>query len=272
MLRRGVPIAIATIVKKEGSGPRDVGSKVLVTADGKVFGTLGGGSFERSLIAECLKAIAEGKPKTLKYSFTGRPVEGAIDTGLICGGVLEVFIDVLKPQQRVVVFGSGRVGKPLSDILSFLGFKVVVMDPNAELLREELYPYAEARVLTPVDEIEAKVKEVVRDGDVVLVTHGEVEIDYKAVKSALQANPKYVGLLGSRRKVAEFVKRLLAEGIPEDVIKSKFRGPIGVDIPADTPEEISISVAAEVLSIIKGGTNIKTLNIVSEVLTRLKSS
>ncbi len=272
MLKKGLPIAIATIVKKEGSGPRDVGSKILVTADGKVFGTLGGGSFERNLVSECLKAIAEGRPKTLKYSFTGRPVEGAIDTGLICGGVLEVFVDVLKPRQRIIVFGSGRVGKPLSDILNFLGFKVVIMDPNAELLREELYPYAEARILTPVDEIETKVKEVVKEGDIVLVTHGEVEIDYRVVKSALQMNPRYVGLLGSKRKVTEFVKRLLSEGIPENVIKSKFRGPIGIDIPADTPEEISIAVAAEILSLLKGSTNVKTLNIVTEVLSRLESS
>jgi len=270
-LSKGLKVAAVVVVKKEGSGPRDVGSKMLVSEGGEVYGTLGGGFFERHVVDEALKALAEGKPRVVKYSFTGRPVEGAVDTGLICGGVLEVFIDVLKPTQRVIIFGTGRVGKPLGDLLSFLGFKIVVADPNPDLVSNDLYPYATVRAHIPVEQIEERLPELVLEGDIAFITHGVVEVDYKALKTLLKTNVKLVGLLGSKRKVAEFVKRLLQEGIDKEVIKKKFRAPIGADIPADTPEEIAVSIATELITLLKGG-HIKSLNIVEELLNQLGDS
>ncbi|MEM0474435.1 MAG: XdhC family protein [Zestosphaera sp.] len=270
-LSKGLKVAAVVVVKKEGSGPRDVGSKMLVSEGGEVYGTLGGGFFERHVVEEALKALAEGKPRVVKYSFTGRPVEGAVDTGLICGGVLEVFIDVLKPTQRVIIFGTGRVGKPLGDLLSFLGFKIVVADPNPDLVSNDLYPYATVRAHIPVEQIEERLPELVLEGDIAFITHGVVEVDYKALKTLLKTNVKLVGLLGSKRKVAEFVKRLLQEGIDKEVIKKKFRAPIGADIPADTPEEIAVSIATELITLLKGG-HIKSLNIVEELLNQLGDS
>jgi xanthine dehydrogenase accessory factor len=269
-LSKGFKVAVAVVVRKEGSGPRDVGSKLLVCEGGEVYGTLGGGFFERHVVGEALKALAEGKPRIVRYSFTGRPIEGAVDTGLICGGVLEVFIDVLEPAQRVVIFGAGRVGKPLSDLLNFLGFKVVVADPNPELVSTDLYPYAVERAHIPVEQIEEKLPQLVMDGDVAFITHGEIEIDYKALKTLLKTNVKLVGLLGSKRKITEFVKRLLEEGVDKETIRRKFRGPIGIDIPADSPEEIAVSVAAELITLLKGG-QVKTLNVVEEVLNRFSA-
>ncbi|MEM0296484.1 MAG: XdhC/CoxI family protein [Zestosphaera sp.] len=263
---RGVSVAVATVVRKEGSGPRDVGSKILVSGDGGLYGTLGGGFFERHVVEEALKAIKEGRPRLVKYSFSGRPVEGAVDTGLICGGFLEVFIDVWTPVQRVLIFGTGRVGKPLGDLLNFLGFRVAVADPNPELVSSELYPYAEVRTHIPAEEVESKLPEVVRDGDVVYITHGEVEVDYKALKTALKTRAKLVGVLGSRNKIREFARRLISDGLERELVRAKFRGPLGIDIPADTPEEIAVAIAAELLAILKGG-SLKTLNIVDELLT-----
>lgn len=270
-LSKGLKVAAVVVVKKEGSGPRDVGSKMLVSEGGEVYGTLGGGFFERHVVEEALKALAEGKPRVVKYSFTGRPVEGAVDTGLICGGILEVFIDVLKPTQRVIIFGTGRVGKPLGDLLSFLGFKIVVADPNPDLVSNDLYPYAAVRAHIPIEQIEERLPELVLEGDIAFITHGVVEVDYKALKTLLKTNVKLVGLLGSKRKVAEFVKRLLQEGIDKEVIKKKFRAPIGADIPADTPEEIAVSIATELITLLKGG-HIKSLNIVEELLNQLGDS
>lgn len=264
-IRKGLKVAVATIVRKEGSGPRDVGSKILVSEDGEVYGTLGGGFFEKHIVGEALKVFKEGRPKLIRYSFSGRPVEGAVDTGLICGGFLEVFIEVWAPTQRVLVFGTGRVGKPLSDILNFLGFKVVIADPNPELVSSDLYPYAEARVCVPAEEIESRLPELIRDGDIVFVTHGEVETDYKALKTALKTGAKLVGVLGSKNKIREFARRLVSDGLEKELIRTKFRGPIGVDIAADTPEEIAVAVATELIAILKGGT-VRTLNIVDELL------
>lgn len=264
-LSKGLKVAIAVVVRKEGSGPRDVGSKILVCEGGEIYGTLGGGFFERHVVGEALKVLAEGKPRVIKYSFTGHPVEGAVDTGLICGGVLEVFIDVLKPTQRVIIFGTGRVGKPLGDLLNFLGFKIVVVDPNLELVSSDLYPYAVMRVHLPVEKIEERLPELVAEGDIAFITHGEVEVDYRALKTLIRTNVKLVGLLGSKRKVTEFVKRLLQDGIDKEVIRKKFRGPVGADIPTDTPEEIAVSIAAELITLLKGG-HVKSLNIVEEIL------
>ncbi len=270
-LSKGNKVAAAVVVRKEGSGPRDVGSKILVCESGEVYGTLGGGFFERHVVQEALKALAEGKPRIVRYSFTGRPIEGAVDTGLICGGILEVFIDVLKPTQRVVIFGTGRVGKPLGDLLNFLGFKIVVADPNAELVSSDSFPYAVMRVHIPVEQIEEKLPELIVEGDIAFITHGEIEIDYRVLKTLLRTGVKLVGLLGSKRKITEFVKRLLQEGVDEEVIRKKFRGPVGADIPADTPEEIAVSIAAELITLLKGG-YLKTLNIVEEVLNQLEAS
>ena len=267
-LSKGLKVAAAVVVKKEGSGPRDVGSKILVCENGEVHGTLGGGFFERHVVEEALKAINEGKPRIVRYSFTGHPIEGAVDTGLICGGILEVFIDVYKPTQRVLIFGTGRVGKPLGDLLNFLGFKIVVVDPNPELVSDELYPYAIVRAHIPVEQIKEKLPELVSEGDIAFITHGVVEIDYEALKTLLKTNVKLVGLLGSKRKVTEFVKKLLQEGVDKEIIRSKLRAPIGADIPADTPEEIAVSIAAELITLLKGG-HVKSLNIVENILNQL---
>lgn len=265
-LESGQSVAIATIVRKEGSGPRDVGAKIVVAEDGSVYGTLGGGFFEQHVIKTAMKALKEGKPVIQKYSFVGKPVKGAIDTGLICGGVLEVYVDVLKPSPRTIVFGVGRVGKPLADLLNFIGTRVYVADTSRDLVTEELFPYAEGRLYGSIDEVVNKlVSEVIKEGDIVFVTHGDPENDYAVTKAALTKPVRYVGLLGSRRKVAEFVKRLLKDGIrPEDIL-SKLRAPVGADIPAETPQEISVSIVAEFLSLIKGQ-EVKSLNTVPELL------
>jgi len=265
-LESGQSVAIATIVRKEGSGPRDVGAKIVVAEDGSVYGTLGGGFFEQHVIKTAMKALKEGKPVIQKYSFVGKPVKGAIDTGLICGGVLEVYVDVLKPSPRTIVFGVGRVGKPLADLLNFIGTRVYVADTSRDLVTGELFPYAEGRLYGSIDEVVNKlVSEVIKEGDIVFVTHGDPENDYAVTKAALTKPVRYVGLLGSRRKVAEFVKRLLKDGIrPEDIL-SKLRAPVGADIPAETPQEISVSIVAEFLSLIKGQ-EVKSLNTVPELL------
>ena len=267
-LEGGESVAIATIVRKEGSGPRDVGAKIVVAEDGSVYGTLGGGFFEQHVINAAMKALREGKPFIQRYSFVGKPIKGAVDTGLICGGVLEVYIDVLKPSPRAIVFGVGRVGKPLADLLNFIGVRVYVADTSKELVSEEIFPYAEGRLYGSVEEVVNKlIGEVVKEGDVVFVTHGDPENDYEVTKAALTRPVRYVGLLGSKRKVAEFIKRLVKEGVKSEDMLSKLRAPVGADIPAETPQEISVSIVAEFLSVVKGS-RIKSLNAVPDLLNK----
>ena len=269
-LREGRKVALCTIVNKVGSGPRDVGSKLIVLDDGTIHGTLGGGPFERLVIEAAKEAIKQGKPKMLKYSFTGQKMEDAIDTGLICGGVITVYIDILKPVPRFVIFGTGKVGKPLADLANMLGYKVIVADPNKELVTREMYPYAEELISGEIDEIANKLRNLINKNDIVMITHGEIETDYYMVKKLIDTDTNYIGLLGSKRKVVEFAKRLKNEGIPEELIANKLVAPIGIDIGAETPEEIAVSVMAEIISIMRGGT-LRRLNIIKEFIEKTKS-
>jgi len=264
VLKSGKAVALVTIVEKVGSGPRGVGAKMAVTEDGEVIGTVGGGSFERMVVNEALKRIREGKPGIVKYSFVGKEVEGAIDTGLICGGTVSVFIDIIKPRIKVLVFGAGKIGKPLAHLLDMVGFRVVVADPDPKLVGREDYPFAEELIGGGLRDIISKLKNIVSEKDIVLVTHGDPEVDYLAVKEFL-GKSLFVGLLGSRRKVTEFVKRLVNEGIDKETIVKYLRGPIGLDIGAKTPEEIALSIVAELIALIKG-VEPKSLNIIPKLI------
>lgn len=270
LLNSGKPIAIATIIRKEGSGPRDVGAKIIVTQEGEVYGTLGGGFFEQHVVSEAVKAIREGKPKTLKYSFTGKEVEGAINTGLICGGVVEVFIDVLKPVPKVAVFGVGRVGDPLARIAKFTGFDVIVADTNEEVISEDLRRIASLVIVGDPKYVGGELSKHLTEHDYAVITYGEVNADYMVLKELINSNVGYVGLLGSRRKVAEFIKKLVAEGVPEKRILKKLSAPTGVDIGAETPEEVSVSIIAEIIAKFRGHEAPGRLSIVRAVLESLK--
>ncbi len=266
LLAEGKPVAMAVIVNKVGSGPRRVGAKILVAPDGMVYGSLGGGPFERHVVSEALKAIREGRPRKIKYSFTGEEVGGAVNTGLICGGVVEVYIDVMKPSPRVAVFGVGRVGSPLAHLLKFLGFKVIIADVDEEVVSDELRAIAEEVIIASPDEVGLRLRRSLREGDVVVITHGDPETDFRVLKECLRSKASYVGLLGSKRKVAEFIKRLRSEGVDEDLILSKLRAPVGLSIGAETPEEISVSIASELIAFIKGASRITHSSVVEELL------
>jgi len=252
-LNKGKTVALAIITEKIGSGPRDVGAKMAVLSDGTILGTLGGGPFERGVIEKALEAIKEGKPRIVKFDLTGKGIKDTVDTGLICGGVLTVYIDVLKPSPNIFVVGAGRIGKPLADILGgILKYNVIILDPQKELVSKELFPYARDLFTGSPDEIAGYIYDKARENDIVLVVHGEIDVDYPVLKRALQSKAKYIGLLGSKRKVVEFIKKLVNEGVDIEKVKRKLYAPIGIDIGSETPEEIAVSIASKVITYIRG--------------------
>ena len=252
-LDKGKTVALAIIIEKIGSGPRDVGAKMAVLPDGTSLSTLGGGPFEKRVIEKALEVIRTGKPCIVRFDFTGKGVNDAVDTGLICGGVLTVYIDVLKPSPNIFIVGAGRIGKPLADILGgILKYKVIILDPQQELVSKEIFPYARELFNGSPQDIADYIYSNARDNDIVLIVHGEINVDYPVLKKALQSRAKYIGLLGSRRKVVEFIKRLVKEGIDVERIKTKLYAPIGIDIGSETPEEIAISIASKVITYIRG--------------------
>ncbi|MCX8208660.1 MAG: XdhC family protein [Sulfolobales archaeon] len=270
-LKKGMRVALCEIVHKEGSAPRDVGARMVVGEDGRRFGTIGGGVFEAELVSDAVKAILEGRSRLVKYSFTDKPVEGAKETGLICGGVLWVFIDVFTPVPRAVVVGLGNVGRPLVSILKLLGFDVVALDTSTESERIARDAGVSSVFIGSVEELASKIGEAVRKRDYVFIVYGDIEADYVFTKESLKSGAEAVWLLGSRRKVYEFVKKLASEGFSPDDLARRLRGPIGLDIGADTPEEIAVSVGAELVAL-RRGAKVESLNVVPKAVADLSKS
>jgi len=247
LLKNRKKVALCTVIEKRGSGPRDVGAKIAVSEDGEIVGTIGGGNLERILVEEALKALKVGKSKKIVFSLReGAERRDAVKTGLICGGEITIFIDVIEPKPRLIIIGSGHVGYPLAKLADILGFEIVVVDDNKELATRERFPMAKEILVGDFTEILDKVE--VRPDDFVVIVHGEPEHDYLALKKMLEKNVRYIGLLGSKVKVAKLKERLKGEGVSEDVFKNLY-APVGLDIGAQTPEEISISILAQIIKI-----------------------
>lgn len=267
-LKQGLRVCIAVIVEKVGSGPRGRGAKIVVVEDGRYYGTLGGGPFERMVVSHALEAIREGKPRLEKYSFTGVETgrKDVHETGLLCGGTVTVFFDVIKPKPTAFIVGVGNIGKPLADIMNLMGVKVVALDPNKELLKKELFPYAELYHGTP-EEIGEYIKENAKPKDLVFIVHGETGVDVPVLKKTLKSKAGFIGVLGSKRKVIEYAKMVIKEGISPEEVRRRVRAPIGIDIGANKPEEIALSAAAQAVAWLNGSEKeeYKALNILARI-------
>ncbi|MHA1349163.1 MAG: XdhC family protein [Candidatus Odinarchaeia archaeon] len=235
--------ALCTIIEKKNSGPRDIGAKMIVIEDGKTIGTMGGGNLERALIHESLKALSEGKPRRAVFSLHKGGED--IETGLICGGELTIFIDVIEPKQRLIIIGAGHVALSLAKLADITGFSLVVVDDNDKLANRERFPMAEEIITGNFTEILDKIE--VGPRDFVVIVHGEPDHDYLALEKIIKKRPAYVGLLGSKTKVTTLVKRLKETEISSEDLKL-LHAPVGLDIGAQTPEEIGISILAEIIS------------------------
>lgn len=259
---RGRRVAIATIIGKEGSAPRDVGTSIAILSDGSKKGTIGGGEIEEIVIRESIKALQESRPRRIKIALTGENVPAdSIRTNMICGGAIEVFIDVVNPAPRVIIIGAGHVGKPLGDIANMLGYKVVVLDDKPDLITSERFPYADRILGDVVKSIETL---ELNDSDVIIITYGEPEIEYQILRKLL-VEKKFVGhiwILSSRKKALWISERLSKEGIELGKLNSRIHAPAGLNIGSDTPEEIAVSIIAEIICEFKNCSKpVRTLSI-----------
>jgi xanthine dehydrogenase accessory factor len=244
LLEKGKIVAFCTVVEKKGSGPREVGAKMLVDEDGKNFGTIGGGNVERALVDESLKAIKEHKSKTITFNLNKSQVEGAVGTGMICGGELTVLADVIEPTPRIIIVGAGHVAFPLAVLANAAGFRIAVVDDERRLANKKNFPMAEKIIAGDYSKVLSGFE--LTPNDIVVIAHGEPEHDYAALKNVIQKKVAYVGLLGSRTKASILTQRLRTEGVNEEYVKT-LHAPLGLDIGAETPEEIGISILAEII-------------------------
>lgn len=243
LLAEGKGAVLCTLIEKSGSGPRDVGAKMLVDPDGGTLGTIGGGGMERRLVCEALEGLKDGRPRMLTFALGVEPEAGAVAVDSKCGGEVEVFLDVVKPEPRLIIVGSGHIAKPLAEFACRVGFEVVVVD-DAKTATPERFPMAREIHAGPFEEDLERVE--VRPSDFVAVVHGETSHELAALRTMLKRKPAYIGLLGSRNKAMEHRKQLLGEGFGREDIEA-IHAPIGISIGAETPEEIAVSILAEII-------------------------
>lgn len=241
-LDAGRAAVLCTLVHKEGSGPRDPGSKMLVTSGGEAHGTIGGGGMERRLIDEALEALKTGKPRVIHFALGVPAREGMVSVNSKCGGEVKIFMDVLKPEPRLVIMGSGLIAQAAARYSRDCGFRVTVVD-DADTATPENFPGVELvndAYPESLNELE------IRAGDYVAVLHGETEYELAALRHAVVAGPAFIGLLGSGNKAREHRRQLKMEGYDPGTVDA-IRGPIGLEIGAETPEEIAVSIVAELI-------------------------
>jgi xanthine dehydrogenase accessory factor len=239
--------ALCTVVKSEGSTPRHVGSKMLVYADGKFIGTVGGGDLEHRVLDEAWMAISEGRPRLLSYRMSD-PSRG--DPG-VCGGQVEVFVEPILPAPTIVVIGAGHVGKAVAHLAKWLGFRVVVSDDRTEFCNPQTVPDADAYYPVTMDKLPEHLK-INKRTFLVLTTRGS-SIDAAGLGPLLDSPAAYIGVIGSRRRWATTAKELKARGVSDEKI-ARVHSPMGLELQAETPEEIAVSIMAEILMIRDKGT------------------
>ena len=246
-VRRREAVALATIVQTRGSTPRQVGTKMLIRTDGASMGTIGGGALEAAIIEAAQEALGEGKSRLVHYGLRADRREE--DLG-ICGGDLDVFIDVIAPQLTLLLIGAGHVAVPLVELAHLLGFRTVVFDDRAEYANRDRFPQAE-EVLVEEFESGLSTLDITPNTWVVIATRSH-ESDAAALRAVVESSAAYIGLMGSRRKVSLIFKALRGAGVGEEQL-ARVYAPVGLDLGAETPAEIALSIMAEIIMLRQGG-------------------
>ncbi len=239
-LASGKRAALATVVRVSGSTPQSPGARLLLTHDGRSIGTVGGGAVEKAVLAELLVCLQDGKPGLHRLDL-GR------DLGMCCGGTMEVFIEAVESTQRLMLFGAGHVARPTAALAKTLGFSITVVDDREELNTEQRFPDC-TRVL-------AEPKEAARslnpsDTDWILIVTHDHRLDEEALDTYARLPHRYIGMIGSKRKVLRTLQRIAQRGDVPPL--GRVFAPVGLPLGAVTPEEIAVSICAELVALRHG--------------------
>jgi len=235
--------ALATIIQVQGSIPSYECSKILIRDDGSIVGTVGGGCVEAEVWPVAQDVMKEEKPRRLHFNLNANP---EYDTGLVCGGSLDIFVEPILATPTLYLFGGGHVSLSVSKVANLAGFDIVVSDDREAFANPERFPQAVATHAGLWEEIFQQIA----PNDlsyIVIATRGH-KGDLDCLRWAVSTQARYVGMVGSKRKLAEFFKILAAEGVPADRLE-QVHSPVGLDIGALTPEEIAVAIVAEMIAV-----------------------
>ena len=242
-IESGQPVAVATIVRRIGSSPRDVGARMLIYQDGTTSGTIGGGKFEYRVIQDGLEMFGRPeKGRLVQYRFSK---QGEHAIGMTCGGEAEVFIELFHTPSRLLVFGGGHVGRELTRLAAGSNFLVTVIDDRPDIL--EQYEGA-INTHQSSNSYQGNLPDI-SPGDYIVIVTRSHESDLTVLQKYIDSDCSYLGMMGSRAKIARLFERLRQDGVSEAQLE-RVHAPIGADIGAEGPYEIAISILAELISVI----------------------
>ena len=252
-LERGESAALVTIVSTRGSTPQRVGAKMLVFADGRTVGTIGGGCYENDAFWKARQAIESRKPQLLHYELSD---DFAQETGLICGGQMDVYIEPIEPSPELYIVGAGHVGFHLARFAHEVGFRVHVIDDREKFANRERFPTAVEIVAEDIPAWLARTA-LPPHAYAVVVTRGHTN-DLEALRALAPRELRYLGLIGSRAKVARIYDALADTNMAPEFL-TRVHAPIGLDIGAVTPQEIAVSILAELIAVKHGKPNVPSM-------------
>ena len=249
MRKAGERGALATIVHTNGSIPSYESSRMLVREDGSIAGTIGGGCVEAEVWAAAKDVMHAEQPRKMTFNLNH---EAAFDAGLICGGTLEIFVEPILPQPTLYVFGGGHVSLGVARAASAAGFAVSVADDRQAFSNAERFPMA-GELYTTYEEAFEKIKPNA-SSYLLIVTRGHKD-DMRVLAWAVRTGARYIGMIGSKRKVLSVYKALEREGYKAEEFE-RVHAPVGLDIGALSPEEIAVSIAAELIAVRRNAQNL----------------
>ena len=239
--KRGQSYAFATIIESTIKGtPRKSGAKMIVLEDGSLFGTIGGGRNEKAAREECLKSIKLNKANTITYDYFGKEGQS------VCGGQIKVFIEPFIATKHFIICGAGHIALPLSFLGKLLNFKVSVIDDRKNFANKKRFPHVDKIIVGNHAQELAKLS-IEQNTYIMIVTQGN-EYDYQCLKTIIKSDAGYIGVISSKAKKIKFFTRLKESGISEKYLE-RINIPAGIDIGAQTPEEIAIAIVSIIISV-----------------------
>jgi len=244
MVANNQTVALVTVIEAGGSTPAEVGKEMLVDASGLIGGTIGGGNLEHVSIKKAQECISRNMSTTIHFDLKK-------DLGMECGGEVTIFIKVYSPPIELVIVGAGHIGRVLYRYAETLGYDVIVIDDRADAATREHFPNAKEILVGDIGEQCEKLSLSPSSSYIVIATRGH-KCDEAALFHLIRKNPRYIGVIGSRNKVATMMASLKNKGIPQDLLDTVY-APIGIALGGGHPAEIAISIISEILLVKNGG-------------------